>query len=379
MQIIGIAGQLANGKDVLAEKLYNLLDGKYAHANGNKWKYCAWADGLKQVFYDSFKMTKEKAEEWKRKDEVPPGFNITVRKAFQTIGQTFREIKDDVWVNWTLDESDHGTIITDTRHIDEMEVIKSKGYVGDGFNILVYRPGYLNDSDHPSEAQLRDIVKYFAEKDDGKFEGVVNSTDLDKDAPMGASLINYFIRNDSDVETFKTKIEKDLMNCLILWFDLKKQEISIQDNRRIFVPKGWGYEDWIVNNEKYCGKELFFKKERRCSFHYHCIKEETFFISSGKLLIVIANDDQCIRHDLQGNKILHVKNGREFKPKLKANDWILESPYQTSAKCFVMEPGDHFHVPPRLIHAMYGLQDTKMFEFSTQHLDSDSYRLLKGD
>ena len=20
-----------------------------------------------------------------------------------------------------------------------------------------------------------------------------------------------------------------------------------------FVPKGWGYEKWIVNNEKYCG------------------------------------------------------------------------------------------------------------------------------
>jgi len=28
---------------------------------------------------------------------------------------------------------------------------------------------------------------------------------------------------------------------------------------------------------------------------------------------------------------------------------------------------------------MIGLQDTEMFEFSTQHFDSDSYRLKKGD
>ena len=32
-------------------------------------------------------------------------------------------------------------------------------------------------------------------------------------------------------------------------------------------PKGWGYELWLVNNEKYCGKILHFEKDRRCSFH----------------------------------------------------------------------------------------------------------------
>lgn len=28
-----------------------------------------------------------------------------------------------------------------------------------------------------------------------------------------------------------------------------------------FVPKGWGFEKWIVNNEEYCGKLLYFAKE----------------------------------------------------------------------------------------------------------------------
>ena len=39
------------------------------------------------------------------------------------------------------------------------------------------------------------------------------------------------------------------------------------------VPKGWGYEKWIVNTDEYCGKLLFFNKGKRCSWHYHKIKE----------------------------------------------------------------------------------------------------------
>ena len=46
------------------------------------------------------------------------------------------------------------------------------------------------------------------------------------------------------------------------------------------VPKGWGFEKWIVNNEKYCGKLLYFIKDRKCSWHYHKIKDETFYIQS---------------------------------------------------------------------------------------------------
>jgi ribosomal protein L16 Arg81 hydroxylase len=44
-----------------------------------------------------------------------------------------------------------------------------------------------------------------------------------------------------------------------------------------------------------------------------------------------------------------------------------------------LEPGDTFHVPVGLRHYMYGELDTHMFEFSTQHFDEDSYRVLKGD
>jgi mannose-6-phosphate isomerase-like protein (cupin superfamily) len=111
-------------------------------------------------------------------------------------------------------------------------------------------------------------------------------------------------------------------------------------NGRVFVPKKWGYEDWIVNNDKYCGKVLFFKQGLFCSFHFHKLKEETFFIQSGLLKVQYTYCDN-----------IHV------------------------AKEIVLQPGEHFHVPIGLRHRMTGLLDTVMFEFSTHHEDSDSYRI----
>ena len=43
-------------------------------------------------------------------------------------------------------------------------------------------------------------------------------------------------------------------------------------------PKGWGYEKWIVNNDLYCGKVLFFERGKKCSWHYHKVKDETFYV-----------------------------------------------------------------------------------------------------
>jgi len=111
-----------------------------------------------------------------------------------------------------------------------------------------------------------------------------------------------------------------------------------------FVSKGWGFEKWITNNEKYCGKLLYFVKGKKCSWHYHKIKDEVFYIHSGKLLVKFSYEDELE----------------------KANEVILEC-------------GDSFHVKPELRHQMTALTDTQMFEFSTQHFDEDSYRIQKGD
>lgn len=122
------------------------------------------------------------------------------------------------------------------------------------------------------------------------------------------------------------------------------ETLMMEEN--IYVPKGWGYEHWIVNKKEYCGKILFFKKGKRCSWHYHKLKDETFYIQSGRLEVTYGWNDR------------------------KTSNFITKT---------VLEEGDSFHVPVGMRHQMKGLTDVVMFEFSTQHFDEDSIRILKGD
>ena len=49
------------------------------------------------------------------------------------------------------------------------------------------------------------------------------------------------------------------------------------------------------------------------------------------------------------------------------------------AEEIVLGPGDNFHVYVGLRHQMVAIEDTELYEFSTQHFDEDSYRIIKGD
>ena len=111
-----------------------------------------------------------------------------------------------------------------------------------------------------------------------------------------------------------------------------------------FVSKGWGFEKWIVNCEEYCGKLLYLVKGKRCSWHYHKLKDEVFYVQSGNVLIKYSDNDDL-----------------------------------SQAKELILSPGDNFHVYRGLRHQIYALQDTELFEFSTQHFDEDSYRIIRGD
>ena len=46
---------------------------------------------------------------------------------------------------------------------------------------------------------------------------------------------------------------------------------------------------------------------------------------------------------------------------------------------FELEPGECMDVPTGLVHQMEALEDAELYEFSTQHFDSDSHRLVPGD
>ena len=110
------------------------------------------------------------------------------------------------------------------------------------------------------------------------------------------------------------------------------------------VEKGWGHELWIVNKKEYCGKLLFFKKDKMCSWHHHKVKDEVFYIQSGKIKVIYSWNDSI-----------------------------------DSAEVVILEKGDNFYVPTGLRHRMIAIEDTELFEFSTQHFDKDSIRIKKGD
>lgn len=108
-------------------------------------------------------------------------------------------------------------------------------------------------------------------------------------------------------------------------------------------PKGWGREIWIVNCLRYCGKILELKTGKRCSIHYHGIKDETFYILSGKVLMNIYHD------------------------------------YPGEPTGTVMSQGGVLHIPSGRIHQFVGIEDSRILEISTYHWEGDSYRLAKGD
>lgn len=99
-----------------------------------------------------------------------------------------------------------------------------------------------------------------------------------------------------------------------------------------FVDKAWGSELWMTNSEKYCGKILTLKKGYRCSLHCHKIKDETFYILDGKVLMEIGSQART------------------------------------------MKDGEVVHILPNMYHRFTGLEDSRIIEISTQHFDDDSYR-----
>ena len=110
----------------------------------------------------------------------------------------------------------------------------------------------------------------------------------------------------------------------------------IQNN----VPKKWGYEHWIVNNDEYCGKIKKKEKGNHSSWHYHKLKHETLYVQAGKLKILFNDSDD----------------------------------YKT-AKEIILNPGERLVVYRGLRHRLIALEPTYIIEFSTQHFDTDSIRI----
>lgn len=109
------------------------------------------------------------------------------------------------------------------------------------------------------------------------------------------------------------------------------------------VEKGWGHELVIANSEKYCGKVMHFHQGARFSMHYHIRKTETWYVASGQF---------------------------EFR-------WI--DTESADMKTQILNVGDIVTNEIGQPHQLICLREGDVFEVSTQHFDSDSYRVMKGN
>jgi mannose-6-phosphate isomerase-like protein (cupin superfamily) len=109
------------------------------------------------------------------------------------------------------------------------------------------------------------------------------------------------------------------------------------------VPKGWGEELIIENNDKYCGKLLIFKAGCKFSMHYHMIKDETWYVDKGEFIYRWIDTETAEVHEQH----------------LKVGDIVRQRPGQP--------------------HQLEAKTEGTIFEVSTTHSDSDSYRVWKGD
>jgi quercetin dioxygenase-like cupin family protein len=100
------------------------------------------------------------------------------------------------------------------------------------------------------------------------------------------------------------------------------------------IQKPWGMEKIFAHTEKYVGKILYIKKGHSLSLQYHETKEETVMVLKGQM-------------------------GFRFGS-------TVEEAYSNVK---VLNPGDVFHIPPKLIHRMIALEDTEVVEVSTPELN----------
>lgn len=97
------------------------------------------------------------------------------------------------------------------------------------------------------------------------------------------------------------------------------------------VDKPWGYELIWARTDHYVGKILHVDQGHSLSLQYHEKKEETLYLISGRIRLTLRDGDE--------------------------------------GRVVTMEPGDAYHVPPRLIHRMEAIEDSDIAEVSTTELD----------
>jgi len=99
------------------------------------------------------------------------------------------------------------------------------------------------------------------------------------------------------------------------------------------VEKPWGWELIWAETERYVGKVLFVRAGEALSLQFHRVKDEAWFVQSGRARIELGNS---------GDAVL--------------NEEVVAAPA-------------YFRFAPGTVHRVTALEDTTIFEVSTPELD----------
>ena len=80
------------------------------------------------------------------------------------------------------------------------------------------------------------------------------------------------------------------------------------------IDKPWGYELLWAQTAAYAGKVLHIKKGHKLSLQYHEHKEETMFLYSGRMLLILEDEAGILRENyVAAGEAYHIPVGRKHR------------------------------------------------------------------
>lgn len=229
MITIALAGQARNGKDSIADHLYERLSN-----SGLLCERTAFAAAVKKVYCDTFGVDLDFVEKWKVIPEPPPGFEMSCRQSLQFIGDGFRKIKSSIWLDIVFRNNYVVKIISDCRYRNEFLRVRKER----GINVLVGRPGMLNNDPNASESQIRPYVDWALAKYKNKFNLVRDV----EESPPDMECFDVFIRNDGTKEELLKVVDDYLVPFV------KDRIVKCAEHEEcISRGKKWTLEDKIMS------------------------------------------------------------------------------------------------------------------------------------
>lgn len=108
-------------------------------------------------------------------------------------------------------------------------------------------------------------------------------------------------------------------------------------------PKQWGQELWLFHCSDYTAKFLDFNAGAQGSLHFHVDKHESWHLLEGEIEVTTIDTDTAAQ------------------------------------SVYTLRVGEMIDIPRLCPHQVKAIQKSRILEVSTQHSESDSYRVSPGD